>query len=400
MVTNVLCNGENNGKLEILATGGTGIVMYAISPNLDQFFETNIFENLAPGIYDVIVQDQLGCFLTFNFAITEPPPVLMTIVANSIIPVLCFGDQDGFFSIDIEGGTLPYSVSLDDYNGPYLTGEINQNIFDFDNLSGGDHVVYIRDFLGCESEWIIAFPESVFMEPVVNLETECINNTTANLISISVDENLVDITQLDYSLNNGPYQSNNVFTNLPSSIDNFVTVRHSNGCIIMTEFFDIEPIIPLELVLVEGELNDIIANAYGGIGEYTFTLNGVNFGEENILTITESGTFEVTVTDSNGCYAIAMITKDFIDICIPNYFTPNGDGVNDGWTIGCAPNYPNLKFSIYDRYGRKLITLRAGEKWYGTYNNTELPSGDYWYVVETDINNNNRDFVGHFTLYR
>ena len=95
-----------------------------------------------------------------------------------------------------------------------------------------------------------------------------------------------------------------------------------------------------------------------------------------------------------------MITKDFIDICIPNYFTPNGDGVNDGWTIGCAPNYPNLKFSIYDRYGRKLITLRAGEKWYGTYNNTELPSGDYWYVVETDINNNNRDFVGHFTLYR
>lgn len=400
LVTNVLCNGENNGILEILAAGGTGIVMYAISPNLDQFFETNIFENLAPGIYDVIVQDQLGCFLTFNFAITEPPPVLMTIVANSIIPVLCFGDQDGFFSIDIEGGTLPYSVSLDDYNGPYLTGEINQNIFDFDNLSGGDHVVYIRDFLGCESEWIIAFPESVFMEPVVNLETECINNTTANLISISVDEDLVDITQLDYSLNNGPYQSNNVFTNLPSSIDNFVTVRHSNGCIIMTEFFDIEPIIPLELVLVEGELNDIIANAYGGIGEYTFTLNGVNFGEENILTITESGTFEVTVTDSNGCFAIAMITKDFIDICIPNYFTPNGDGVNDGWTIGCAPNYPNLKFSIYDRYGRKLITLRAGEKWYGTYNNTELPSGDYWYVVETDINNNNRDFVGHFTLYR
>ncbi len=47
---------------------------YAISPNLDQFFETNVFENLAPGVYDVIVQDQLGCFLTFNFEIVEPLP--------------------------------------------------------------------------------------------------------------------------------------------------------------------------------------------------------------------------------------------------------------------------------------------------------------------------------------
>tara|TARA_R110000787_G_scaffold28923_5_gene78811 strand:+ start:50469 stop:60143 length:9675 start_codon:yes stop_codon:yes gene_type:complete len=399
-VTDVLCNGENNGRLEILAIGGTGIIKYAISPNLDQFFDTNIFENLSPGIYDVIVQDQLGCFLTFNFEILEPLAVLITVVADSIIPVICDGDQDGFFSIDIEGGTLPYSVSLDDYNGPYITGALDQNIFDFDNLMGGDHVVYIRDIFGCESEWNITFPESAFMEPAIELEIECIDNVTTNLVNVTVDENLVDISQLEYSLNDGPYQSSNVFTNLPPSIDNYITVKHSNGCIVMTEYFDIETLIPVGLTLIEGELNEIVANAFGGSGPYVFTLNGVVFGDENIFAITESGTFEVTATDSNGCVATAIITQDFIDLCIPNYFTPNGDGVNDGWTIGCAPNYPNLRFSIYDRYGRVVATLRAGEKWYGTYNNAELPTGDYWYVVETDINNNNRDFVGHFTLYR
>ena len=400
VVTDVICNGENNGSLEILANGGSGIVMYAISPNLNQFFETNIFENLSPGIYDVIVQDQLGCFLMFNFEISEPPAVLITVDEDSVIPVVCAGDQDGSFSIDIEGGTLPYSVSLDDYNGPYYTGEIDQTYFDFDNLTGGDHVVYIRDVLGCESEWNIIFPEAVFMEPAIDLEVLCVDNLATNEVVVTVDEDLVNISQLEYSLNDGPYQSSNIFTNILPSIDNYITVRHTNGCIVLTEFFDIESFDPVGLTLIEGGLNEIVANGFGGNGVYNYTLNGVDYGTENTFIITESGTYEVVVTDSNGCVAIEIITQDFIDLCIPNYFTPNGDGVMDGWTIGCASNYPNLRFSIYDRYGRVVATLRAGEKWYGTYNGTELPTGDYWYVVETNDNDNNRDFVGHFTLYR
>ncbi|MCF6307529.1 MAG: T9SS type B sorting domain-containing protein [Flavobacteriaceae bacterium] len=399
-VTDVLCNGENDGRLEIFASGGSGIIKYAISPNLNQFFETNIFENLSPGTYNVIVQDQLGCFLTFNFEISEPLAVLLTIVADSIIPEVCEGDQNGFFSIDIEGGTLPYSVSLDDYNGPYTTGEIDQTIFEFDNLNGGDHVVYIRDVYGCESEWNITFPEAVFIEPLVEVEILCIDNVATNIVTVTVDENLVDITQLEYSLNDGPYQSSNVFTDISPSIDNYITVKHTNGCSALTEFFDIETFTPVGLTLEDGELNEIVAIAVGGTEEYVYTMNGVDYGSENIFTITESGTFEVTVTDNNGCMAVAIITKEFIDICILNYFTPNGDGVNDGWTIGCAPNYPNLRFSIYDRYGRKVANLRAGEKWYGTYNGNDLPAGDYWYVVETDTQDNIRDFVGHFTLYR
>lgn len=399
-VTDVLCQGENNGRLEILADGGFGIILYAISPRLDQFFATNIFENLAPGFYDVIVQDELGCFLTLNFEISEPPAVLITIIPGSTIPEICEGDQDGFFSIDIEGGTLPYSVSLDDYSGIYFTGGLDQTIFDFNDLGGGDHIVYVRDSLGCESEWNITFPESVFIEPNLDLEIECIDNVTTNVVTVSVDQSIVDSSQLSYSLNDGAFQGSNVFTNLPPSTDNYITVRHTNGCIKTTEFFDIETFAPVELSLSDGELNEIVANVIGGTGEYVFTLNGVDYGDENTFTITESGTFEVTVTDSNGCMAIAIITQDFIDICIPNYFTPNGDGVSDGWTIGCAPNYPNLMFSIYDRYGRKVVTLHAGQKWDGTYNSSPLPTGDYWYVVETDVEGDIRDFVGHFTLYR
>ena len=40
VASNVTCPGSNNGMLEISASGGTGIIKYAISPRLDQFFET------------------------------------------------------------------------------------------------------------------------------------------------------------------------------------------------------------------------------------------------------------------------------------------------------------------------------------------------------------------------
>ena len=97
--------------------------------------------------------------------------------------------------------------------------------------------------------------------------------------------------------------------------------------------------------------------------------------------------------------ATASIVMEFIEICIPNYFSPNGDGVTDYWAPGCTDSYPNLVFSIFDRYGRRVAMLPVGEKWDGMYNNTELPTGDYWYVVELGIEKG-REFVGHFTLYR
>ena len=53
--------------IEITATGGTGIIKYAISPQLDQFFDSSIFENLAPGTYQAIAQDALGCFVLIDF---------------------------------------------------------------------------------------------------------------------------------------------------------------------------------------------------------------------------------------------------------------------------------------------------------------------------------------------
>lgn len=400
IVSNVSCSGTNDGSVEIIATGGTGIIKYAISPQLNQFFETNIFENLAPGNYDAIVQDELGCYVTFSFTITEPIPVMITIVPNSIYAEVCEGDNNAEFSIDISGGTSPYSVSIDDYNGPYTTGAVGQTQFDFTDLTGGDHSVFVRDSQGCESEWNITLPDPVRINPIANVEYVCDNNLTSNIVTVTVDDSITDPSDLDYSLNGGPYQTSNIFTNVVAGTGHYIDVRHTNGCIQRTNSFDILQFQPLSLVLNDGGLNEIIAIATGGTGGYQYTLNGEDYGDVNTFIITHSGDYTVTVTDSSGCVAVATRYFEFIDICLPDYFTPNGDGISDGWGPGCAENHPNLEFDIFDRYGRKVGTYRLGQYWDGKYNNAELPTGDYWYVVRLNNPNDNRDFVGHFTLYR
>ncbi|WP_299113651.1 T9SS type B sorting domain-containing protein [uncultured Winogradskyella sp.] len=399
-VNNITCAGGDNGSVVINATGGTGIIQYAISPQLNQFFQTNTFENLAAGDYSLIVQDELGCYLTFDFTIQDPEPVILTIVPDSLFPELCENDGNGEFSIDISGGNLPYSVSLDNYDGPYITGSANQTVFDFTNLEGGDHIVYVRDAEGCESEWNITFPEPVIINPEVDIEYICENNTQSNIVTVTIDESNTDLSQFDYSLDGGDYQLSNVFENVPVGTDHYIDVRHTNGCVQRTELFDIEGYVPITLTLTEGELNEIIANASGGTGIYEFTMNGENYGTSSIFTITETGLYVVTVTDSAGCVAEAQIELEFVGPCIPNWFTPNGDGEYDTWAPGCVDNYPNLTFDIFDRYGRKVATYRVGEVWDGRYNGEELPTGDYWFVVKTNASNYDKEFVGHFTLYR
>ena len=144
----------------------------------------------------------------------------------------------------------------------------------------------------------------------------------------------------------------------------------------------------------------------GGSGTYNYEVqfesdpSAESYGSTNTFFIYESGNYTVTVTDSNGCVAVATGVFEYIDVCITNYFTPNNDGVQDEWGPGCTDQYQNLTVAIFDRYGRKISDLRVGDKWDGTYKGKELPSGDYWYVVKLNDQRDDREFVGHFTLYR
>ncbi|WP_163409135.1 T9SS type A sorting domain-containing protein [Flavobacterium ajazii] len=66
-----------NQTITINATGGSGSYMYAISPNLNQFFTDSIFSNLTPGIYTVVILDKnAGCYLIKEIAVNPPSPLI------------------------------------------------------------------------------------------------------------------------------------------------------------------------------------------------------------------------------------------------------------------------------------------------------------------------------------
>ncbi|MDD5148925.1 MAG: T9SS type B sorting domain-containing protein [Flavobacterium sp.] len=399
-LTDVSCNGANNGKIVINASGGTGIIRYAISPQRNQFFTTSTFDNLAPGNYDVIVQDENGCIAPINFDISEPTPVAVTMVSGSLIPEICKGDNDGEFSIDISGGTLPYSVSLDNPAGVYTTGTPTQTQFDFTGLGGGDHKVYIRDANLCNAELPISLPASVKLDPQAIVDYSCVNNAPSNTVTVTVDASITNPADVDYALDGiPPYQASNVFTNV-SAGTHFISARHTNGCIQQTQNFTILQINPLAVILINGGLNEIVATTTGGSGIYHYTFNGESTGTSNTYIYYKTGVYTVEVVDSEGCTATDTKPFTFIDIEIPNVFTPNNDGNNDTWGPTNTRNYPDLIYHIFDRYGRKVGTYREGQFWDGKYNGLELPSGDYWYVLKLNNDQDGREFMGHFTLYR
>jgi gliding motility-associated-like protein len=74
---------------------------------------------------------------------------------------------------------------------------------------------------------------------------------------------------------------------------------------------------------------------------------------------------------------------------IPNYITPNGDGINDVFVIpNFATKYRNAKLMIYNRWGN-IVWRSYGSyqnNWSGShYDGQPLPDGVYYYMIENEV---------------
>lgn len=388
--TDISCFGEDDGRIVVNANGGTGELIYS----LDQLrYDTiNEFNNLAPGDYTVYVQDATGCFLELPMTIEEPLELTGTSVITS--QNVCPDDEFNDFEVTIQGGTAPYDISIDNVDFISITG----NTFTFENLDYTiSYPVFIRDANGCETIVTpITFdpPLMVQAEPVISYDCDGGNILTITGIDTSNNANYL------YSLDGQAGQLSPVFTNLTPG-DHFVEIQDiNNGCNylftnILVEFFE-----PMgNLTVTEIGLNLYELQWTGGTPEYERTLNGTRFSG-NTFTIDADGEYEIVVTDSRGCFVIAQLALEFIDIDIPNFFTPDGNGENDLWTPDNIERFPDSDIFIFDRYGRLLHQYKGAETgWDGIYQNKLLPSGDYWYAIELN-DDENRVFKGHFTLYR
>jgi gliding motility-associated-like protein len=155
----------------------------------------------------------------------------------------------------------------------------------------------------------------------------------------------------------------------------------------------------IDAASVENDGNNIAIKVHSGIPPYYYQIDttsdwqtGTEFGHLDI------GVHIAYVMDSAGCQASKPFHY-FIPIIPAPIMTPNGDGIKDTWEIKNLEHYHVYRIRIFDRWG-KLLKEYVNEYpgWDGTYKGIKMPSTDYWYTVNVDLNETN--ISGHFTLLR
>ena len=131
-----------------------------------------------------------------------------------------------------------------------------------------------------------------------------------------------------------------------------------------------------------------------------------------------AGTYSISVTDSEGCQVSRSIeidsSKIFDEDClsqlfyIPNAFSPNGDGINDDFTIHFRENILNQKINsimVFDRWGELLVDLSnitsepSLSIWDGFYKGKKMNTGVYVWIIEMEFSNGKTtSYSGDVTL--
>ncbi len=123
-----------------------------------------------------------------------------------------------------------------------------------------------------------------------------------------------------------------------------------------------------------------INTTVAGTSSSTFTSSKLIDGDVITCTIVSGGCAVDSIVTSN---AISVTIKPNITIVVPNTFTPNGDGINDLWNISQLVGFPNSIVNVYNRYGALVYhSIGYAKSWNGMSNNSALPVGTYYYVID------------------
>lgn len=141
----------------------------------------------------------------------------------------------------------------------------------------------------------------------------------------------------------------------------------------------------------------ITLNAGSGYRIYSWSTGENSSG----ISVRQPGIYAVVVTDFQGCNFSDTI-KLSLQVALPNFFTPNGDGYNEKWEPQLFYHYPEAEIKIFDRYGKLVASFSGSELysngWDGTYDGKLANPDTYWYVV--DLKNGMKPFTGQVTIKR
>lgn len=358
----------------------------------------NRYVNKAPNqILYSRLENEFGCFTTAevtlqisNTPIADPSPI-QTCDADEI--------QDGFYQFDLNAEVTPQITSglpsglTANY---YLTAnnaltETNSVSNIFKNTTPYNQTIYARVINGpdCYDVVPVELIVNTFNPP--NFEDESAYLCKNDEITLSVSPDFSS-----YLWNDGSTSNSLVVT---SPGDYFVTVKDANGCE-KTKTFKVtlsEPATITNAIVRDFSGNDnAVLIEYTGAGNYEFSLDGITYQNDPLFNGVSPGIYTAVAKDKNGCGFSNSFLLYVLDY--PRFFTPNGDGYNDLWSIEDSNLLPEYTIHIFDRYGKLLKQMNKNTSgWNGLFNGQQLPSDDYWFNL---IFIDGRNVKGHFSLKR
>ncbi|WP_074780397.1 HYR domain-containing protein [Draconibacterium orientale] len=105
---------------------------------------TPIANNLSAGTYTVTVTDANGCTASEEVIVDEPDLFVISKISPIIAAPSCYGANDGSATMEVTGGTPPYTFIWDAATGDQRTATAS-------NLAAGTYTVLVTDANGCSA---------------------------------------------------------------------------------------------------------------------------------------------------------------------------------------------------------------------------------------------------------
>ena len=164
---------------------------------------------------------------------------------------------------------------------------------------------------------------------------------------------------------------------------------------------------PDEINMYEAEISTF--NTTSGADSYSWDFNNsfTSIDFEPTATYSDTGVYNIILAVSTLNNCVDTTTRPvkitpIASIYIPNTFTPNGDGYNDGFIYsGFGIDKETTKFYIFDRWGTQIYYTENSTPWDGTYKNEKALQDTYVYKLYCkDILGKSHEYIGHFTLLK
>lgn len=325
--------------------------------------------------------------------------------------IVCFGDSE-IYSIASVSGATNYTWTLPGgWTGTSITNSINATA----NASSGNISVTADNMCGSSTVQIVAITViSIPAQPgaIDGDAILCTGDSETYSIASVAGASSYTWTLPDNWTGTSTTTSINITANTTSGN---ISVTANNACGSSPgQLLPVTVVVLPQPAITVNESNEFyVLTSDSDTGNQWFFEGEIIAGAtEQEYHTNEYGSYQVQVT-AEGCLSemssVITIAEEVELVFLPNLFTPNSNGMNDGFRVRGA-GIEQIQFAIYDISGREVYSttdvVEATETgWNGKYQGNDLPSGTYtWTLRGRYINGepltNNENRYGQVMLIR